>query len=483
MTSHRTVVLVGPSGAGKTELVAALTGGPPRLRGPLSWSTVHHAGTTLHLLDAPGDPFLAGPLLAGLHAADLVLFVLSAGADARTVQLWERCEGRPRVVAVTGLDRLGADFDEAVALCQRLLGEQVHPLSLPLHGDGPDEAVEGLLDLLSQRLYDSSGGRRVERDPDPQHLPLIESLRSELVEAVLAEAADESLLDAYLDDDRVPAGIVALLHAAVAAGALQPVLPVSPRAGVGLVELLDVLAASAVFEPPLVSAADGSPVAPLTGSPDGPYVAQALQVTAAGTLVRVLSGSQTLPSATTGQLCVDTWADAGPGATRSDSDLVVELWDVPEPQHPTALRETAPDPAAHPTTLHPTVHPPDPLAELRARVRLDRTSRFSEHPQPVLWTLGPAHTAQLLDGLDLQVDAVQVDDGARTVVRIKVPHAFARTVLSDLVGRGGRVLRRDADEHGDEAVVAELPDRELLTYAVALATTSQATASFTRPGP
>ena len=78
---------------------------------------------------------------------------------------------------------------------------------------------------------------------------------------------------------------------------------------------------------------------------------------------------------------------------------------------------------------------------------------------------------------------MQVDDGARTVVRIKVPHAFARTVLSDLVGRGGRVLRRDADEHGDEAVVAELPDRELLTYAVALATTSQATASFTRPGP
>ncbi len=37
----------------------------------------------------------------------------------------------------------------------------------------------GLIGLLSQRVYDWSSGERVERDPDPQHLPLIETLRGD----------------------------------------------------------------------------------------------------------------------------------------------------------------------------------------------------------------------------------------------------------------------------------------------------------------
>lgn len=469
MTSHRTVVLVGPSGSGKTELVAALTGGPPRLAGPLSWSTVTHAGTTLHLLDAPGDPALAGPLLAGLHAADLVLFVLSSGADARTVQLWERCEGRPRVVAVTGLDRPGAEFDEAVALCQRLLGEQVHPLSLPLHGDGPDEAVEGLLDLLSQRLHDSSGGYRVERDPDPQHLPLVHSLRSELVEAVLAEASDESLLDAYLADDVVPADVAGLLHEAVAAGAVQPVLPVSPRAAVGLVELLDVLAASTSHEPPVVTAPDGSPAEPLSGSPHDPYVAQVLQVTGDKALARVLSG--TGDGAVAGQVCVLPAPPAGslprPSGTVTGvagvPAVIARGWRVPEPQHPTGLAGPPP-------------------AELVARVGNDLTARLSYDGQDVLWTLGPTHAAQLLEGLGTITAPVTADGVARSVVVLEVPFAFARTVISDLAGRHGVLLSRrpSPDDDGAELLEAELPDREVLSYAVALSTITQGTATYTR---
>ena len=470
VTPHRTVALVGPAGSGKTALAAALTGGPPRLSGPLSWSTVTHAGTVLHLLDAPGDPFLAGPLLAGLHAADLVLVVLSAGADARTVQLWEQCEGRPRVVAVTGLDRPGSDFDETVALCRRLLGEQIHPLSLPLHGDGPDEAVQGVLDLLTQRLHDFSTGQRVERDPDPQHLPLVDSLRSELVEAVLSQSAVEALLDAYLDDDVVPDDLVELLHGAVAGGAVQPVLPVSPHAGVGLIELLDVLTASTRHEPPVVTAADGSPTEPISPAPDGPYVAQVLQVTQAGALVRVLSGTGPEQGAVPGEVCVVVPSPGQrPGDTLGGAGVVVQGWRVPEPQHPTGL--------AGP-----------PATELVRRVETDLTARLSDDGQHVLWTLGPTHAAQLLDGLAVTTQPLQVVGDARAVLRVLVPDVYVRTVVSDLSGRQGTLVpppgQGDAghalgtDDEDGQVLTFTLPDRELLTYAVVLAALTHGTGSF-----
>jgi ribosome-interacting GTPase 1 len=70
------VVLVGPPGAGRTSLVAALAAragargvapGPP---GALSAAVVTHAGVPLTLLDAPGAPELRGVVQAGLRAAD-----------------------------------------------------------------------------------------------------------------------------------------------------------------------------------------------------------------------------------------------------------------------------------------------------------------------------------------------------------------------------------------------------------------------------
>ncbi|MCU1588720.1 MAG: translation elongation factor G-related protein, partial [Frankiales bacterium] len=225
----RNVAVVGHAGAGKTTLVEALlarTGAIPRAGKVAEGSTtsdsepieltlqrsvslsllpLEHAGVKVNLLDTPGSADFVGELRAGLRAADAALFVVSAvdGVDASTVQLWHECAavGLPRAVVITQLDRPRADFDDSVAICQRLLGEGVHPLYLPMHGD--DESVAGVIGLISQRVFDWSSGDRVERDPDPQHLPLIESLRGELIEAIIAESEDETLLERYLAGEEI----------------------------------------------------------------------------------------------------------------------------------------------------------------------------------------------------------------------------------------------------------------------------------------
>ena len=226
----RNVVLVGRPGAGKTTLAEALvvaTGALTRAGRvedgttcldtdevevrlqhsvTLHAATVEHAGHRITLLDTPGAPDFVGELRAALRAADAALFVVSAvgGVDAATVQLWDECAavGLPRAVVVTQLDRARADVPAVVRACQEQLGLGVHPLQVL-------DPAGGLTSLLDPDQGDAEAGR----------------LRAELIEAVIAESEDESLMDRYLAGDPVAvADLVPDLETAVARGAFHPCL-------------------------------------------------------------------------------------------------------------------------------------------------------------------------------------------------------------------------------------------------------------------
>src|SRR6266487_3932857 len=265
----RNVVLVGHSGAGKTTLVEALLAAtgtvgragsvtegttvcdydPAAVRQQrsvsLACAPVLHKGVKVNLLDTPGYADFVGELRAGLRAADAALFVVSAvdGVDATTVSLWEECAavGMPRAVVVTRLDHQRADFDEAVAVCQRVFGDNVLPLYLPLHAD--EGGVAGLIGLLSRKVFDYSGGfPPKEREPDPEHLELIDTARNALIEGIIAESEDETLMERYLGGEDIDLDIlVDDLETAVSRGSFYPVLSAAATVGVGLAELLEVL--------------------------------------------------------------------------------------------------------------------------------------------------------------------------------------------------------------------------------------------------
>jgi len=453
----RNVVLVGHSGAGKTtlfeHLIAATTRGyraKPVLDErsvQLAVASVAHEGVVLNLIDTPGYPDFVGELRAGLRAADAALFVVSAadGVDGATMLLWEECAaiGMPRAVAVTKLDAGRADFEDTVAICQRVFGEGVMAVYLPLHGD--DEAIIGNLGLLSQQIYDYSSGERVERGAEAEHRELIEGNRSDLIEAIIQESEDDTLLERYLGGEEIDRDVLTTdLLTAVSRGRLYPVIPVSTESGVGTFELLQLL--TAAFPPPtlhplpLATTPGGDPLPPLECDPDGPLVAEVIRTTSDPyvgrvSIVRMFSGTLRPDSivhvsghlarfaggerleghvshdddervgllssslgdvlrpkavAIAGDLCVVaklTRAETTDTLSSMDAPVLIEPWMFPDALLPVAIT---------PASKSDEDRLAGALSRLVAEDPTMRLEHNAETHQVILWTMGQAHVDVLL---------------------------------------------------------------------------------------
>ncbi|MFE9137248.1 elongation factor G-like protein EF-G2 [Streptomyces sp. NPDC007355] len=527
----RNVVLVGHSGSGKTTLVEALaqTAGALNRAGrvedgatvsdydeiehrqhrsvqlslvPIGWD-----GYKINLLDTPGYADFVGELRAGLRAADAALFVVSAAQEADAVaastrMIWEECAavGMPRAIVVTHLDTARTDFDELTSVCASLFGrddpDAVLPLYLPVRGEeGPDghAPATGLVGLLSERIHDYSTGVRRESPPDESRRELVAEARARLIEGIIAESEDETLMDRYLGGEQLDVRtLVDDLEKAVARGAFHPVLAAAPAAdggtqGLGTVELLELITGGfpspLEHEPPAVTTPDGRRRPPIACDPEGPLVAEVVKTAADPyvgrvSLVRVFSGTlrpdetvhvsghglagrgheerepheaderiggltspfgrqqRPLAECIAGDLaCVARLGHAETGDTISakDDPLLMEPWNMPEPLLPLAVE-------AHSKADE------DRLSQGLARlVAEDPTLRLEQNQdtrQVVLWCLGEAHQDVALERLRGRY-GVRVD-----AVPYKVP--LRETFGGAAAGRGRHV--KQSGGHGQYAI-------------------------------
>jgi elongation factor G len=502
--SVRNVVLVGHSGAGKTTLAEALlaaTGTIQRLGRVEEGTTVsdfdevevrqqrsvnltllpfEHAGVKVNLLDTPGYADFTGDLRAGLRAADAALFTVSAadGVDGLTRMLWDECAtaGTPRAVVITKIDHQRGDFDEALAACRDAFGDSVAPLYLPVtDGDG---GVRGLIGLLSEHFYDYSGGSRTEREIEAADADRVSEARSALIEAVIQESEDESLMDRYLSGEDIdPKVLIDDLETAVARGTFFPVLAAASPHSIGLAELLEIMTQAfpspAEHPLPTVTTVDGKSAGGLSTDPSGPLVAEIVKTTSDPyvgriSLVRVFSGTlrpdavvhvsghgradrghadhdvdervgaitsplgklqRTVAQCEAGDICaVAKLGTAETGDTLSDKErpLLMEAWAMPEPLLPIAI-------------VAKSKADEDKMSQALSRlVAEDPTLRLennAETRQLVLWCMGEAHADLLLDRLNSRYGV-----GVETVA-LRVP-------LRETFGAKAQGLGRNVKQSG-----------------------------------
>jgi elongation factor G len=509
--SVRNVVLVGHSGAGKTTLAEALlvTTGTIQREGRVEdGSTASDFdeveirqqrsvnltlvpfttdGVKVNLLDTPGYADFTGDLRAGLRAADAALFTVSAaeGVDGLTQMLWDECAaaGTPRAVVITKIDHQRGDFEEALAACRDAFGESVAPLYLPVtDGQG---GVQGLLGLLSQRFYDYSGGARADTDVPAAEADRVAEARGALIEAIIQESEDETLMDSYLAGEEIDVkGLIEDLETAVARGSFYPVLASAAPHHIGMAELLEVITQAfpspAEHPLPAVTTADGKPVSGLAPDPDGTLLAEVVKTTSDPyvgrvSLVRVFSGTlrpdatvhvsghgraasghadhdederigaitsplgkqqRPMASCPAGDICaVAKLVTAETGDTLSDKDkpLLMESWAMPEPLLPVAIQAKS---KADEDKMS------QALARLVAEDPTLRLENNAETRQLVLWCMGEAHADLLLDRLSSRY-GVEVE-----TVGLRVP--LRETVAAKAQGLGRNV--KQSGGHGEYGI-------------------------------
>ena len=496
----RNVVLVGPAGAGKSTLFEGLISartpgrhvrGEPAPSQTLAAASIASGNVVVNLLDTPGNPDFVGEVRAGLRAADAVLFVVSASdeIDDATRLLWRECEttNMPRAIAVTKLEQSRADFEESIARCRRVFGD-VQALGAPLIEDGH---VVGAINFLRRSVTDYRSGEPVSREPDETDAEIIDEYWDPLIESIIEESEDETLLDRHLSGEQIDLDIVLPdLRAAVATARFFPIIPAHAPTGMGiegLFELFEQGFPSPASSPlPNVFKSSGDPFGPVSVDPEGPLVAEVVRTTSdpftgRQSLVRVFSG--TLSPDTPLHVCghlqkfaphhVDAHPDhdtdderVGPlsaplgdetrpkpyaiagdlvlvsklaAAETSDTlsnkarPALVEPWLLPEPLLPVAIHAIS---RADEEKLG---------SALQRLVAEDVTMRLEHNAdthQVVLWAMGPAHVDKLMNALrdswHIQVQAEPV----RTSLR----ETFIRHITAQ-----GRLVKQSGG-HGQYAV-------------------------------
>jgi elongation factor G len=456
----RNVVLVGPGGSGKTTLVETLLASAGAIARAdsvrdgttvcdfeeseqshersisLAIAPVVHRDTKINFVDTPGYADFVGEVRAGLRAADCALFVIAANdaVDDATAALWRECaEVRmPRAVVITKLDQARADYDGVLAAAQAAFGDKVLPLHVPVREAGE---VTGVLDLLVD---------------DGEH----DDLRGALIEGIIEESEDETLMDRYLGGEEIShQTLTDDLEKAVARASFHPVVPVCSVTGVGCAELLD-LAVDGFPSPlehpsPEVFTPAGAVAAAITGDPSGPLVAEVIKTTSDQyvgrvSLVRVFSGTLTpdapvhvsghftsffadsthedhdedekvgslaypfgrqmvaADAVVAGDLCAIgklSRAETGDTLSAVDEPRVLRPWSMPEPLLPVAI-------------VARSKQDEDKLSQALSRLAAEDPSvRVENNPethQLVLWTMGEAHAdvliARLADRYSVHVD-------------------------------------------------------------------------------
>jgi elongation factor G len=300
----RNVALVGHSGAGKTSLIEAIlfaAGRTTRLGSvtegnthsdfepeeierkvsiSLSLAPVEFHGHKLNLIDTPGYADFLGEVKAGLRAADLALFVVSAvdGVEVQTEVAWHLAgeEGIPRAIFVNKLDRERADYKRVLDDLKEAFGTRIAPVEMPI---GSEADLRGVAGIVTEQAFMYSDGKAqgVETDIPEEVKEDVADVHTHLVEAVVEN--DDTLLEAYLEgSEPTQAQLVEGLRAGIAAGEIFPVLCGSATALIGIDRLADLIIRDGPT--PLERAAPPTTAGELSLDPNGPVAAYVFKTVA-----------------------------------------------------------------------------------------------------------------------------------------------------------------------------------------------------------
>jgi elongation factor G len=232
--------------------------------------TITSAATTafwrdhrINILDTPGHVDFTVEVERSLRVLDgaVAVFDSVAGVEPQSETVWRQADKYrvPRIAFINKMDRIGADFGNAVQTMVDRLGAHPVPVQLPI---GAEAEFTGVVDLINMKaiVYKDDLGQEWEVTDIPAELEeAAQQARTELIEAV-AEY-DDALMEDYLEEKPIESDrLIQDIRKATLDISMTPVLCGSAFKNKGVQPLLD-----AVIDY-LPSPADVPPVEGLAGA-------------------------------------------------------------------------------------------------------------------------------------------------------------------------------------------------------------------------
>lgn len=118
-------------------------------------------------------------------SCDVAIFAVNpaAGIDNETIEMWRAFDEyqTPRLIAVTVLDGMELDFDDAVMLANRVFDQTITPY-LVLHGENGSPI--GTISLATFKTTDYSTNPPSIADADEELIEVVEEFRDEYLERI-----------------------------------------------------------------------------------------------------------------------------------------------------------------------------------------------------------------------------------------------------------------------------------------------------------
>ncbi|MDC7230489.1 MAG: elongation factor G [Sphaerochaetaceae bacterium] len=212
--------------------------------------TIASAATTcywkehqINIIDTPGHVDFTAEVERSLRVLDGAVMVVCAvgGVEPQTETVWRQADTYrvPRIAFINKMDRLGANFHEAVSELKLKLGANPIPLFLPV---GAENNFSGIINLLTKKYYvysiEDQGMTYTEEEIPSSMQEEVESWHEKLIDSV-ASFSDE-ITELYFEGEPIDVELIkkTLKKATIARQAL-PVFVGSSLKDIGVQALLD----------------------------------------------------------------------------------------------------------------------------------------------------------------------------------------------------------------------------------------------------
>ncbi|MES2273279.1 MAG: elongation factor G [Chlamydiota bacterium] len=210
-------------------------------------TTVHWKDCKINIIDTPGHVDFTIEVERSLRVLDgaVAVFDAVAGVQPQSETVWRQADryGVPRIAFVNKMDRIGADFFNAV----KSMREKLHANAIPVHCPiGAESGFKGMVDLITMKAYlfhDETMGAKYDTEEIPADLlELCKKMRMELLEelATIDDTDDDFMTQVLESPDTISEDAIhAVIRKGVITNKFNPVLCGSAFKNKGVQQILD----------------------------------------------------------------------------------------------------------------------------------------------------------------------------------------------------------------------------------------------------